>query len=118
MMSCLVIPAGQTVDDTSWIVRDGKALSWADVAADNRVAVADAEWLAENGIDPSGGYGIFEEGRPFTVVGPPGLSLGDAFARIAAIAVRLEAKGVFVKQDTADIGAVKADVASLSVGVI
>ena len=46
------------------------------------------------------------------------MSLGDAFARIAAIAVRLEAKGVFARQDTTDIGSVKTDVASLSVGVI
>ena len=52
-MSRLVIPAGQTVDDTSWIVRDGKALSWADVAADNRVAVADAEWLVLKVLEPA-----------------------------------------------------------------
>lgn len=113
-MGRLVIPAGQTGKDTSWVVRTvdgaGRALTWSEVAAENGVEIADGGWLAENQVDPADGYGIVGELVAVPEVGPAGLSLGDAFARIGAVVAKLEEKAVFSRRDVDDVGAVVAEV--------
>ena len=61
MGAVLVIPAGDTADSLSWIERDGKPWTWAEVAADNgcdRCEPLDGAWCAERAVD---GLGIRED---------------------------------------------------------
>lgn len=62
----LLIPAGQTAGSKSWIVRDGVALTWQQVADDgkaDRIEIGGGSWAATHGfaddvygfVDDSGG---------------------------------------------------------------
>ncbi len=64
MSTVLVIPAGASASDASWIERDGKAWTWAEVAADNgcdRCEPLDGAWCTDRAVD---GLGIREDAPP------------------------------------------------------
>lgn len=109
-MARLVLPAGAKPEDNSWIERDGKPISWAQVAQENNVEIADDQWLADNGVVRDQSYGIREETPPPPVeqTTDDGRTLNDLAAQLDAVTAKLEAKAVFTKQDTSDIGSVKA----------
>ena len=60
----LLIPAGQAPGDASWIVRDGVALTWQQVADDqgaDRIEVGGGTWAVQHGF-PADVYGFVESG--------------------------------------------------------
>ncbi len=109
-MARLVLPAGAKAEDLSWIERNGKPITWAQVARENGVEIADDQWLADNGVTRDGSYGIRPETPPAPVeqTTEDGRTLRDLAAQLDAVTAKLEARAVFTKQDTTDIGAVKA----------
>lgn len=92
MSTVLVIPAGASTSDASWIERDGKAWTWAEVAADNgcdRCEPLDGAWCTDRAID---GLGIRDDAPvPEPVDEPPPASseLDDIKATLALILSKL-----------------------------
>lgn len=87
----LVIPIGDTADSESPIVRDGVALTWAQVAALNgadQVEPLGSQWCTDNAVD---GLGIATElppPPPFVPPVPSNIELaGEALATLAADAL-------------------------------
>ena len=88
MGSRLVIPAGALPDDLSWIEREDKPLTWAEVAAENSTEVADDAWLKANGVDPADGVGIREETPP---VPEPPIAIDTPEPSASALEVKVDA---------------------------
>lgn len=63
-MPRMVLPAGAVESDLSWIERGGMPLTWAQVARENGVEIADDAWLAANNVATGEGYGIVPEALP------------------------------------------------------
>lgn len=59
----LLIPGGRTPDAASWIVRDGVALTWQQVADDqgaDRIEIGGGTWAVQHGF-PADVYGFIDE---------------------------------------------------------
>ena len=114
-MPRLVLPAGASPSDPSWIERlddptnlNGPKhfLTWAQVAAENKVEVADAQWLTDNRVVQDGSYGVHQEAAPLPVpVDPASDPVQVLAARFELAIAKLEGKGVLSKADSDEIGA-------------
>lgn len=89
----LVVPADHTADTLSWIVRDDRSLTWAEVAAMHGVAEIEplgSEWCVDHGVD---GLGFVDPAPPVEPVLAPDVR-AELLARIDAAATLDEVKQV------------------------
>lgn len=83
MAKRLVIPAGESPDSFSFIVRNGSPAPWSVIAAENGVELFEnlgSQWCVDNDID---GLGIAEEKPPAPPVFEPGPMPGGNLAAAA-----------------------------------